>query len=239
MGAYPYESLYATSQRVYVITGTCSGMGVCRNQHLLSAPPSGTPWTSRTLPFASVMSGMGLAAYGNNVWIEQAQTAVTVFFHSTNGGRTFRQWKNSSLFNTGSCFMTASSVRQIWARCTTGMNAIYLSSSDGARHWRVIDTHGLVSNTGGGYFDPVSTRLAFIDLGADAPAPKDDLLRLAPSGISTPVGRLGCAIVDGLDFISAQRGLAACQRNGLTASAELLVTSNQGKTWQRYYGRPR
>ncbi|MDE3008208.1 MAG: hypothetical protein KGI14_04165 [Acidobacteriota bacterium] len=85
----------------------------------------------------------------------------------------------------------------------------------------------------------MSTRLAFIDLGADAPAPKDDLLRLAPSGISTPVGRLGCAIVDGLDFISAQRGLAACQRNGLTASAELLVTSNQGKTWQRYYGRPR
>lgn len=231
-GAYPYHAVYATPRRVYAITGTCSGMGVCRNQHLLSAPPSGTPWTSSTPPFAAVMAGMGLVTYGNDVWIQQPQPAVVLFLHSTDGGRTFSTWRTSALFNASTCYMTASSTRQIWARCSTGMNSLYLSSPDGARHWRVIDTHGLTSNTSGGYFDPVSDRLAFVDLGADAPAPKDDLLRLAPSGASTPVARLGCAIVNGLDFVDAHDGLVSCQRTGRTRSAVLLATSDGGRTWQ-------
>ena len=232
--SYPYQEVYATPQRVYAITGTCSGMGVCSNQHLLSAPPSGTPWMSSTPRLAGVMAGLGLVAYGNDVWIQQTQPANVLLFHSTDDGRTFNSWNTSSLFNASTCYMSASSTLQIWARCATGMNSVYVSSADGARHWRVIDTHGLISNTGGGYFDPVSDRLAFVDLGADSPAPKDDLLRLSPSGVSTPVARLGCAIVNGLDFVNAHDALVSCQRTGRTQSAVLLATSDGGRTWEPY-----
>jgi len=180
------------------------------------------------------MAGMGLVAYGDDVWIQQSQPAVVLFLHSTDGGRTFSRWSTSALFSVSTCSMTANSTRQIWAQCSTGMNSFYVSSADGARHWRVIDTHGLTSNTGGGYFDPVSDHLAFVDLGADSPAPKDDLLRLAPSGVSTPVARLGCAIVNGLDFVNGHDGLVSCQRTGRTQSAVLLATSDGGRTWQPY-----
>jgi hypothetical protein len=231
---YPYFNVYATPRHVYAIIGACSGMGVCRDQRLLSAPPSGVPWTRSSPPVAAVMVGMGLAAYGNDVWIQQPQPVGTLFLHSSDAGRSFTKWKISYPFTDSTCAMTASSALQIWARCSTGMDAVLLSSADGAHHWHVINTRQPLSNTSGGYFDPATARRAFLDVGVQALAPKDDLLRLSPSGTSTPVGRLGCEIVTGLDFIDALDGLAACQRTGQTRSAVLLVTSDGGGIWVRY-----
>src|SRR5579863_6537462 len=65
--SYPYEEVYATPQRVYALTGTCSGMGVCSGQRLLSAPPTGTPWVSSSPRLSDVMAGMGFVAYSNDV----------------------------------------------------------------------------------------------------------------------------------------------------------------------------
>ena len=80
--------------------------------------------------------------------------------------------------------------------------------------------------------DPIPIMTAAVDLVRTAP--KDDLLRLSPSGVSTPVARFGCAIVNGLDFVNAHDALVSCQRTGRTQSAVLLATSDGGRTWEPY-----
>jgi hypothetical protein len=56
-------------------------------------------------------------------------------------------------------------------------------------------------------------------------------LRASSDGKTVGVGRLGCSILIGLDFVSRTQGLAVCQQTTRADSATLLMTSDGGRIW--------
>jgi hypothetical protein len=127
--------------------------------------------------------------------------------------------------------MTASTPSTIWAECPTGMNWLYEVSVDGGHHWRAIDTGGFIPTTAGGALDPLNAHIAFVDIGLEALPHRADLLRASPDGATVKVGRLGCSILLGLDFVDMTQGLAICQQTPQADSAALLMTSDGGRVW--------
>ncbi|GEM_PF-3213647 len=227
----PVHPFTATQGHLYFVTGTCSGMGICRDFRLHSAGASGATWTSRHLALSPDTSGVGLGAIGSELWIEEGlSTGVRVLF-SRNAGRTFTQWTTNIYGAPTGCIITARTPSNIWAECPTGMNFLYEASVDGGRHWRAINTGGLISSTAGGAFDPLNAHVAFVDVGADALPHGADLLRASPDGATVKVGRLGCSILFGLDFVDTTHGLADCQQTPQANSAVLLMTFDGGRTW--------
>jgi hypothetical protein len=111
------------------------------------------------------------------------------------------------------------------------MNFLYEVSVDGGHHWRAIDTGGFIPTTAGGALDPLNAHIAFVDVGANAMPRSADLLRASPDGATVKVGRLGCSILLGLDFVDTTHGLADCQQTPQANSTVLLMTSNGGRTW--------
>ncbi|MHB8380110.1 MAG: beta propeller repeat protein [Acidimicrobiales bacterium] len=227
----PAHPFTATHGHLYFVTGTCSGMGICRDFRLHSAGASGATWTSRPLALSPDTSGVGLGAIGSELWIEEGlSTGVRVLF-SRNEGRSFTQWTTNIYGAPTGCMMTASTPSNIWAECPTGMNFLYEVSVDGGHHWRAINTGGLIPSTAGGAFDPLNAYVAFVDVGADATLHGADLLRTSPDGTTVKVGRLGCSILFGLDFVDATHGLADCQQTPRATSTVLLMTSDGGRIW--------
>ncbi len=106
-------------------------------------------------------------------------------------------------------------------------------SGDAGVHW--IDVSGLeYAGTGGGYFDPVSRSLAYLDYGQTGPSRPKNLFRITNAGrTSTPVGTLRCDGAWGLVFTGATHGLAVCNRSYKLTSTYLLRTSDGGTTWSR------
>jgi len=111
------------------------------------------------------------------------------------------------------------------------MNWLYEVSVDGGHYWRAIDTGGFIPTTAGGAFDPLNAHVTFVDVGADAVPHGADLLRANSEGTTVKVGRLGCSILLGLDFVDSTHGLADCQQTQQAKSTVLLMTSNGGRTW--------
>jgi len=228
LSAHPFT---ATQGHLYFVTDICSGMGICRDFRLHSAGANGVTWTSRPLALSPDTSGVGLGAIGSELWIEEGPFTGTRVLFSTNAGRTFTQWTpNINGVPTG-CIMTASSPSNIWAECPTGMNWLYEASVDGGHYWRAIDTGGFIPTTAGGALDPLDAQIAFVDVGAEAGPHGADLLRANSDGVTVKVGRLGCSILLGLDFVDTTHGLADCQQTSQSNSTVLLMTSNGGRTW--------
>lgn len=228
----PVHSFTVTLGHIYFVTGLCSGMGLCHRFRLHSAGASGRGWVSRPLTLDPNTTGVGLGAIGSDLWIQEPTSTggVRVLF-SHNSGRTFTKWNTNIYGAPTGCVMTPSSPTTLWAECPTGMNYEFEVSVDGGHHWRVIDTGGLIASTAGWAFDPLSARVAFIDVGKDAASPGADLLRASPSGKTTVVGGLRCSIDYGLDFITSTLGLADCQVTSRRETTMILVTSNGGHTW--------
>lgn len=226
----PVHPFTATQGHLYFVTGICSGMGICRDFRLHSAGTSGATWTSRPLTLSPDTNGVGLGATGSELWIEERLSTGVRVFYSQNAGRTFTQWTTNIYDAPTGCVMTANSASNIWAECPTGMNFLYESSTDGGHHWRTIDTGGLIPSTAGGAFNPLNAHVAFVDLGAAMPHGAD-LLRASPDGATVKVGRLGCSILIGLDFVDTTHGLADCQQTQRASSTVLLMTSDGGRTW--------
>jgi hypothetical protein len=227
----PVHSFSVTLGHIYFVTGVCSGMGICHDFQLHSAGASGTTWSSRPLGLAPETDGVGLGAVGSDLWIEEWLPAGARMLFSANQGRTFVAWPVDVLSAYTGCTMTAITSSHLWADCPTGMNHLYESSVDGGRHWSAIDTGGFIASTAGGAFDPVSADLAYVDVGASATPNQDDLLRASSDGKTVGVGRLGCSILIGLDFVSRTQGLAVCQQTTRADSATLLMTSDGGRIW--------
>ena len=227
----PVHPFSVTLGHIYFVTGVCSGMGICHDFQLHSAGASGTTWSSRPLGLAPVTDGVGLGAVGSDLWIEEWLPAGARMLFSANQGRTFVAWPVDVLSAYTGCTMTAITSSHLWSDCPTGMNHLYEVSIDGGHHWNAIDTGGFTSSTAGGAFDPVSANLAYVDVGADAKSHGDDLLRASSDGKTVGVGRLGCSILMGLDFVSRSRGLAVCQETTRADSATLIMTSDGGRTW--------
>ena len=227
----PVHPFGATQGHIYFVTETCSGMGICRDFRLHAAGSSGANWTSRPLALSPDTSGVGLGAIGSDLWIEEGPITGTRILFSRDAGRTFTQWTPNIYDVPTGCIMTASTQKNIWAQCPTGMNWLYEVSVDGGHHWRAIDTGGFIPTTAGCALDPLNASVAFVDLGANAQLNGDNLLKSGPGGTTTKVGVLGCTILLDLDFIDSSHGLADCQETQATKSTVLLMTSNGGMTW--------
>jgi photosystem II stability/assembly factor-like uncharacterized protein len=229
--------LTTTANAIYAITGVCSANGVsCHDYRIARSPLSANRWTSSPMPIGrSAKTGVwGFpyvpAAFGSDVWISEQPPGPAVIFYSRDGGRSFRKLTTPKLGSVNACGLTPESAVTLWADCPTGMQESFLFSNDAGASWTQVPQQQFFG-TGGGYFDPVSATLAYLDYGATGP-----LVRITTSPrMATTVGVLSCSkinsSVNGLIFTNAQDGLALCLPGDDQAVGRLEKTTDGGRTW--------
>jgi hypothetical protein len=223
-----------TSTSLYTVTAQCSPIGEkCHGYQLNRSALAATHWTGRSLPESiHLKAGYGffdptVGAYGANVWISEIAPNQFPLFISHNEGKTFTKSSSVQLGNVAGCAITAISNSSLWAACPTGMQVSFAHSSDGGNQWTSI-TQQQFFGTGGGYFDPVSESVAYLDYGQTSPR---NIYRLTNDGkTATPVGELNCTDVS-LVFTSVSTGVALCSRN--YTDWLLVRTSDGGARWSR------
>ena len=229
--------LTTTATGLYAITGICSSSGVsCHGYRIARSSLSATSWSSSPMPIGR-SSRTGLwgfpyvpAAYGNEVWISEQPPGAAVIFYSRDGGRTFRKLTTPKLGSVNACGLIPESSNALWAVCPTGMQESFFFSSDAGSSWTQVPQQQFFG-TGGGYFDPVSTTLAYLDYGATRP-----LFRISTSDpVATKIGVLSCSkinsSVNGLIFANTHDGLALCLPGDDPAAGRLERTTDGGRTW--------
>jgi photosystem II stability/assembly factor-like uncharacterized protein len=223
----------ATSHELYAVLARCTKSMACTDYRIARSNLTARTWTVVPLPMWPLHVGVGMGASGSTVWLTQQSTQTVWLLTSHNQGATFTRRSAPEIGSVYACRMTATSKVTLWADCPTGMAVSFLYSGDGGTTWNRIPD-GQFSGTGGGFFDPVSSSLAFLDFGpADSPGAKN-LFRITNDGLSVKaVGKLPCKVADGLVFIDAKHGFAACDQNNTYASTVLLQTSNGGISWKR------
>jgi hypothetical protein len=110
------------------------------------------------------------------------------------------------------------------------MQESFFFSNDAGASWTQVPQQQFMG-TGGGFFDPATTTLAYLDYGATSP-----LVRITTSPrMATTVGVLSCSkinsSVNGLIFTNTRDGLALCLPGDDPAAGRLEKTSNGGSTW--------
>ena len=223
----------ATSNQLYAVVARCSKSMACTQYQLARSNLNARRWTLVALPKWPLHMGVGMGAYGSTVWLTQQSTRTVWLLTSRNRGATFTRSSAPDIGSVYACRMTATSDETIWADCPTGMEVSFLYSGDGGTTWIRVP-NGQFSGTGGGFFDPVSSALAYLDFGsANSPGAKN-LYRITDAGRSVKaVGELPCKMADGLVFTDATHGFAACDQNNSYASTVLLQTSNGGISWKK------
>jgi hypothetical protein len=185
------------------------------------------------LPAPSPDSGIGVGAYGPNVWVSEQSRMAALLFTSHDQGRTFTHSSARGLVSINGCDLSATSSSTLWAQCPTGMMVSFLHSRDGGAHWTAVAGREF-AGTGGGSFDPVSGTLAYIGYGDVSPAGAKNLFRVTNGGrTATAEGRLKCSNLNGLIFTDVSDGLAACVQTATPDSTVLLGTSDGGATWKK------
>jgi hypothetical protein len=225
-----------TRTHVIAVIARCKGTSPCSRLRLATSSLGADHWTLTSLANWPAGRGVGLGAFNSTVWLTQQAIPTVRLMTSHNLGVTFSQRVAPDLGSVYACFMTATSNFGLWAECPTGMASSFRYSGDGGRTWNAIPVKQF-SNTGGGYFDPVSNSLAYLAVGlADADGPRN-FYRITNQGRAvTAVGKLPCSQVNGLVFIDATHGFAACDKHSTFASTVLLQTSNGGATWSSAAG---
>ena len=104
---------------------------------------------------------------------------------------------------------------------------------DTVKQW--VNVCGLgYASTGCGYFDPVSSSLAYLDCGQTGTSRPKNLFRITNAGrTSTTSGVLHCDDVSRLVFTDANHGQAISDHFYELASTYLVGTSDGGATWSR------
>jgi photosystem II stability/assembly factor-like uncharacterized protein len=223
----------ATSSELYAVVAKCSKSSACTDYEIARSPLTAREWTLTPLPKWPADTGVGMGAFGSTVWLTQQSTRTVWLLTSHDGGTTFTRKSAPEIGSVYACRMTATSGVTLWADCPTGMAVSFLYSGNSGTTWnRVPDRQ--FSGTGGGYFDPVSSTLAYLDFGpADSPGAKN-FYRITDKGLDVKaVGKLPCKIADGLVFTDALHGFAACDQNDSYLSTVFLQTSDGGRTWHR------
>jgi len=222
-------SFAATANALYVVTVRCPGANQnCVDYRIDRSSLAAAHWTSTSIPHSSFYPGGfvgAIAAYGNDVWVSEQLAGPAYVYFSSNGARTFTHFVEPLLGSVSGCDLTAMSPTSLWAQCPTGMMVSFFHSSDGGRRWTSVSPEPM-SGTGGGYFDPVSAGLAYIDYGI---APHN-FYRLG-TNLSTAdhVGELKCHDVL-FAFTDALNGLAMCSQDFETWTLERTV--NGGVGWK-------
>jgi hypothetical protein len=230
-----------SSDTLYGVTMHCAtpsnGNERCTNYLLVHSSLAVTKWSSAALPNGDAFPSGGyvgnVAAFGSNVWLtEGAKWSLLV--SSRNHGTLFTTFTPTfpALASIARCDLTAVSNSSLWASCPTGMQVSFAYTSDAGAKWTDVPTKQF-SGTGGGYFDPVSSSLAYLDYGGPR-----SLYRVNDSGrVMTKVETLQCSKVNSsvgaLVFTAAHSGLAICTPDGLWSRARLEQTTNGGTTWRR------
>ncbi len=229
------EGFAATSKTVFVVTAKFDkqlneGDGGDTDYRLARSPLASLHWSSTPIPNSNfTWDFLGpIAAYGSNVWIsEQRHHDLLVKSHNTGRTLTTSVIPFPTLGSIAGCALTATSLKDLWAQCPTGMQVQFYFSGDGGEHWTLIDPVAQIMGTGGGYFDPVSNDLGYLDVGLE----QDGLYRITNDARTvTMVGAFKCLGVDPLVFTNESDGLALCGGNHNPPS-QLFRTTNGGKTW--------
>jgi hypothetical protein len=239
-GSTALLGLTVTSHMLYAVTSHCAkqpnGNEGCTDYQLQRASLAVKHWSSSAIPngrkFPWGFLG-NVAAFGPNVWLtEGAKWSLLASSH--NYGATFTTYTPPSpaLISVAGCDLTAISSTALWSQCPTGMQVSFYFSDDAGTKWVGVPTDQFMG-TGGGYFDPVSSSLAYLDYGGPRP-----LYRVTNSGHDvTKVGVLRCSSVNSsigsLVFTSELAGLAICTPQDNWSTALLERTSDGGATWSR------
>jgi hypothetical protein len=223
------ESVAVTSNTLYLEMADCAvTVPYCDNFRVARTPVSAPRWTSSPIP-ESRASARGtlfgpLAASGTSVWVTETGTRAYLA-RSHDGGHRFALVGSPQLMSVTGCALSATTPRDLWAQCSTGMDEVLWFSANDGTSWTYLDTPRPISGTGGGFFDPVAGSLAFLAGGASS----STLLRVSDAARHVvPVGRLVCPSLLGLSFSDAVHGLAVCSSY---STSYLEATSTGGATW--------
>ncbi len=221
----------ATHNELYAVIAHCTINGPCGNYRLARSPLTATSWTFTALTKWPSGVGVGLGAYGSNVWLTQQTPSNVVVWTSHDYGHTFTRSSAPKLASVHACSITATSASALWATCPSGMEVSFFYSSNSGLDWNTLPVERF-SGTGGGAFDPVSSTIAYLAYGRENSPSSRNLYRVTNDGRTmSAIGRLRCNIVGGLVFTDALHGLAACDRANTQATTELVRTSDGGVTW--------
>jgi len=224
----------ATRTELYAVVANCSRSMACSDLRFARSSLSGANWTVSPLPRWPAHMGVGMGAFGSTVWLTQQSRKYNVLLlTSHDSGAHFSQAVAPDLGSVYACHVTATSAASLWAECPTGMLVSFYYSGNGGVTWNHLPSRQF-AGTGGGYFDPVSSSLAYLVFGlANASGPRN-LYRVTNKGLTmTAVGKLKCASVNDLVYTDALHGFAACFQHDTWASSVLLRTSDGGITWGR------
>jgi hypothetical protein len=229
------EGFATTPKNVYAVTAKFEkklneGDGGNKDYRLAESSLKSLRWSSTPIPNSKFTWGFlgPIAAFGPNVWIsEQLHRDLLVKSHNFGRTLTTSVLPYPALVSVAGCALTATSLVTLWAQCPTGMEVQFEYSDDGGVRWTLINPVSQISGTGGGYFDPVSGNLGYLDVGLFS----DDLYRITDDAHSDKlVGTFKCggAIV----FTEKEDGLALCDGNYAPPS-RLFRTINGGASWTR------
>jgi hypothetical protein len=230
--------LAAGSHSLYLVSYRCSaqanGNEGCTDYSLLASTWGARHWRSTPIPHGTAYPWGFLgnvAAAAGRVWLtEGARWSALV--SSSDEGRTLVTTSVGDLLSTAGCELTATSARALWAQCPGGMQSRFAYSGDAGATWTLVPA-GQWMDTGGGAFDPVSPRLAFLDYGQRVGAAA--LYRVVDAGRRlVAVSRPRCTSLSSLVFVSAREGLLVC---GYSPHARLERTGDGGVTWTRLSAR--
>jgi len=229
--------LTTTANSIVAITGVCSRSGLsCHNYRIARSSLKAQRWTSSTMPIGrsgKLVWGFPYvpAAWGNDVWISEQPPGPAVIFVSRDGGTSFNRVVTPKLGSVNSCALIPESAVTLWAECPTGMQVSFFFSTDAGATWSSIPQEQFFG-TAGGFFDPATSNLAYLDYGATGP-----LVRVATSPRSvTRLGALSCSKVNssinGLIFDKAGNGFALCLPGDEQSRGRLERTTDGGFRWR-------
>jgi hypothetical protein len=231
------EGFAATEKYVYAVTAKFErrlneGDGGDKDYRLAISSLTSLRWSSTPIPNGNfTWDFLGpIAALGPNIWIsEQRHHELLVRSHNHGAIMTTSVLPFPALASVAGCALTATSLVTLWAQCPTGMQIQFYYSDDGGTRWTLIDPVSQIFGTGGGYFDPVTSDLGYLDVGLS----NDNLYRITNDAhSSTLVGTLECDDVNPLVFTSEADGLALCGENN-SPTSRLFRTSDGGARWAR------
>jgi hypothetical protein len=234
------SDLTASSGELYAVTSHCAkqkdGNIGCTDYRLLRSPLRSMTWSSSPIPNGRnyPWDYLGsVAAYGKDVWLTEG-AKWSLIATSRNEGVTFTTSSSRSLGSVAGCGLTSTSSTDLWAQCPTGMQVSFAYSSDGGAHWSTVPTTQFMG-TGGGYFDPVSNSLAYLEYGITQP-----FERVTTEGSHvtvTQVGVLSCSRVNSsigaLVFTNRLDGLSICDPGDIWTAARFERTTDGGTTWHQ------
>jgi photosystem II stability/assembly factor-like uncharacterized protein len=241
-GASNIQSLTSSPTSFYAITERCDATHAhCTDWHLSTTRVATSSWTSTPVPndflrHVDPSFGIQLAAYGDSTWI-LAQTkggAQQVLASSTNGGRSFSVETVRDLGGAATCSLVSMSTSALWATCAQGMQlSELLYSSDGGGHWGYRPEQ-YPDAPAFGYFDPISSDVAYAANGYDTNNARTIFQVLANSGRLDAVGHLPTNdnTFYFLAFVNSQQGVAYAFY-GQGATQPIWSTDDGGRTWRQ------